>query len=377
MQVRRYYYNIYIYIYLLIMMTQEISAFQARFPLSAKKFSKKLLGKMFGSILVVIFWTISIGFFLFTLLPLLPSNPFFHASYEEILFLAVILWIILTLLYAMYLRTYIRRYFYDANENFITIKKGVFAPSEIHVQYQKIQDVYVDQDILDRIFGIYDVHLASATSTSSIEAHIDGVDTNTANALRDYLLSKISGHSVSANMVTAVPERTIPADVSSDAFPIEARYYAVVLLRGVITTGVLSAAIVFAIFKTWNLSAFVVVALALYVVTIVVQAIRLSTFRFVFTQDHLMMRTGFLATTEKHVPYQTVQDVILNQDFFDRLFGTCSVIIENATAIAVSRRGRARFSGIMIPGQTLERGKKLIEIINSITSKNKSFVVGL
>ncbi|MEI7478082.1 MAG: hypothetical protein WCJ81_06425 [bacterium] len=53
--------------------------------------------------------------------------------------------------YAVYIKTYIKRYYYAGEDYFITIKKGVFTTAEIHVQWGKIQDVYVDQDIVDRI----------------------------------------------------------------------------------------------------------------------------------------------------------------------------------------------------------------------------------
>ena len=93
--------------------------------------------------------------------------------------------ILVAVLYGLYISAYIRRYYYDASEQFLTIQKGVFAPTEIHVPYGKIQDVYVDQDVLDRIMGLYDVHIASATATSGIEAHIDGVDTRVAENLKN------------------------------------------------------------------------------------------------------------------------------------------------------------------------------------------------
>jgi putative membrane protein len=99
---------------------------------------------------------------------------------------------------AWYIKTYIHRYYYDCNDQFVTIKKGVFAPTEIHVQYQKIQDVYVDQDLLDRFMGIYDVHIASATVTSGIEAHIDGVDQPVAESIKNFMLAKIQGGNIPA-----------------------------------------------------------------------------------------------------------------------------------------------------------------------------------
>ena len=39
--------------------------------------------------------------------------------------------------------------------------------------------------------GLYDVHLSSATATSGMEAHIDGVDKHAAEGLKSFLLGKI------------------------------------------------------------------------------------------------------------------------------------------------------------------------------------------
>jgi putative membrane protein len=82
-------------------------------------------------------------------------------------------------------------YFYDLNENFIVIKKGVFTPKEINVPYERVQDIYVDQDIFDRLFGLYDVHISSATISSGMAAHIDGVEKIAADGLKDFLLKTV------------------------------------------------------------------------------------------------------------------------------------------------------------------------------------------
>lgn len=50
----------------------------------------------------------------------------------------------------------------------------------------------VDQDLLDRIFGLYDVHLSSATISSGFEAHIDGVEKPAADGLRQLLLKAVN-----------------------------------------------------------------------------------------------------------------------------------------------------------------------------------------
>ena len=91
-----------------------------------------------------------------------------------------------------YQRWYFQVYFYDLTDDFIIIKKRVFTPIEITIPYERVQDVYVDQDLIDRIMGLYDVHLSSATISSGIEAHIDGVEKEASDGLRKIILEKVS-----------------------------------------------------------------------------------------------------------------------------------------------------------------------------------------
>lgn len=110
--------------------------------------------------------------------------------------LAIVGWFIVILgfivfLTYLYQRWYFAVYYYDLGENYIVIKKGPITPHEITIPYERVQDVYVDQDIWDRIFGIYDVHLSSATASSGMEAHIDGVGRAAADGLRENLLSTV------------------------------------------------------------------------------------------------------------------------------------------------------------------------------------------
>ena len=65
------------------------------------------------------------------------------------------------------------------------------GPHEIRLPYSKIQNVYVDRDLLDVVFGLYDVHLATADSASNLYAHVDGLNEENAIKLRDMLLKKI------------------------------------------------------------------------------------------------------------------------------------------------------------------------------------------
>lgn len=77
-------------------------------------------------------------------------------------------------------------------ENYIVIQKDFITPRQITVPYARIQDICVDQDLLDRIFGLYDVHLSSAAESFEIEAHIDGVQREIAVELKRLILEKVT-----------------------------------------------------------------------------------------------------------------------------------------------------------------------------------------
>ena len=85
-------------------------------------------------------------------------------------------------------------YFYDFVKNTLVIRKGVFSSAEISLPIKKLQDVYVDQDVLDRVFGLYDIHVSSATIASGWLAHIDGINKTNADKIKKILIEKIHNH---------------------------------------------------------------------------------------------------------------------------------------------------------------------------------------
>jgi putative membrane protein len=164
----------------------EISMSKTReqFPLSTKKVLKKTLATTL--ILIVLFaaWivlAVVIGI----------SSSEYAASIGLITFGAFILIVLIMLAIYLYQKWYFAVYFYDLTDDFIVIKKGPITPSEITIPYERVQDVYVDQDLLDRFFGLYDVHLSSATISSGMAAHIDGVEKTAADGLRGVLLQTV------------------------------------------------------------------------------------------------------------------------------------------------------------------------------------------
>lgn len=87
---------------------------------------------------------------------------------------------------------YFITYFYDVDNKNIIIRKGVIAKREIILPFSRITDVNVEQDFLDVVFGLYDIHISSPTAESGKFAHIDGLNKKSAIRIRNILIDKIN-----------------------------------------------------------------------------------------------------------------------------------------------------------------------------------------
>ena len=164
-----------------------------KYPLSILKIHKKVIQSQFLTVFALIFIVPSIAFFLFSRDT--TSTGYFNilmhfiSSWDMQAFLVLVVIYVLASYISQY--WYFKTYFYDFTPEHIIIRKGTITRNEVTISYDKIQDIYISQDTLDRLFGLYDVHLSSATFTSSQLAHIDGVSKASAEGLKAELLSKI------------------------------------------------------------------------------------------------------------------------------------------------------------------------------------------
>ena len=157
-----------------------------QYPLDSKKPIKKTLAGVFGTAILVIF----IGIFI--LVSFIDEQVKLSSlNFPGIFYLFIALLLVLFIVKYVYEIYYLKYYFYDATKTELIIRKGVFSRNEITLPFNRIQDIYVDQDILDRIFGLYDVHVSSATMASALLSHIDGVNKTNAEELKKFLLKKV------------------------------------------------------------------------------------------------------------------------------------------------------------------------------------------
>ncbi|MEM3556187.1 MAG: PH domain-containing protein [Candidatus Micrarchaeia archaeon] len=161
--------------------------------LSRKKIIKKTLK---GTIVLAIAFILAILTFLFypSLIRETISSVFIL---EETVILALLIMICVAVIIINFLYHYVyyKTYYYDIKNDMLVIRKGVFTPREISIPFSRIQDVYVDRDLLDLILGLYDVHVSSATLQSGVDAHIDGVSAENATLLKEIILEKVKKES--------------------------------------------------------------------------------------------------------------------------------------------------------------------------------------
>lgn len=367
------------------------SNFQINNPLNPRKFWKKFFEEAVSISLLSIFLSLII-FVVYVL-----SNTESNSSNSLVIVgitIYLTMFISLMILEAFYIKAYIKYYFYDTDSDFITIKKGVFSPTEIHVQYQKIQDVYVDQDIIDRVMGLYDVHIASATVNSGIEAHIDGVDAETAERLKNTFLQKIKERSnnhqsmemnksstISNEQTTNKSETfSLNEEVSVNTYPISSNwiiarmlgslmwsfFYTLLAYYVLFSTGEESSVSVASKFQIQGLTLITpLIFFVLFIFKNVYTFFWKKTFSFQFTPEYIYLKSGIISRQEKHVPYNTIQDVTVEQGVVDRILGISNVKITNASQQTQTGQGGFLFNGILIPGQPLDKAQKIADILKN------------
>lgn len=104
---------------------------------------------------------------------------------------------------------YFVTYFYDIDNKNIIIRKGVIAKREIILPFSRITDVNVEQDFMDVLFGLYDIHISSPTAESGKFAHIDGLNKKSAIKIRNILVDKINSVGFIDSAESAQKQRSV------------------------------------------------------------------------------------------------------------------------------------------------------------------------
>ncbi|MFN3910362.1 MAG: PH domain-containing protein [Candidatus Anstonellaceae archaeon] len=148
------------------------------YPIEKNKIIKNTLATLFSllstlGLSAILFWAI------------------FISIIKAFLAIFLVLFGLTILLVYFYFYLHYKRYYYELDREFLVIKEGVITYGETTIPYYRIQDVYVDQDPLDQLFGLYDLHVATASGQSNINAHIDGLSYENAQIIKSEILKRL------------------------------------------------------------------------------------------------------------------------------------------------------------------------------------------
>jgi uncharacterized membrane protein YdbT with pleckstrin-like domain len=87
-------------------------------------------------------------------------------------------------------------FFYNFGERNIEIREGVISRRTNIIHYEKIHNIFIDQDILDRVLGIYNVHFETTGDSPAIFTRIGGLSHSNADRLVVFLKSKVDEYSI-------------------------------------------------------------------------------------------------------------------------------------------------------------------------------------
>jgi|GEM_PF-404625 len=219
-----------------------------------------------------------------------------------------------------YQTAYYKGYFYDLTDDGLVISKGVFSTWKAVIPLAKVQDVYLDQDLLDRIFGLYDLHLSTATETSGREAHIDGLPHESALKIRDLVLSELGVNK------EKLESAGIEIEISQ-----RARSY--VLLTG------LSGGIVFVFFLIQLIIEYppaILLAPLAIGATVAWSYLDFTALRYELRENGVYIKRGYFIPSESFFLFRNIQDVDEKQNLFERMFGISTLVVKTMTSASAA-----------------------------------------
>ncbi len=316
-------------------------------PLSKKKIIKKSLPSSIGYFFISLF--IGGGV---VLVSLADTGNNLSAFLNGLLALLIfdLIFIGLTVLY-QYL--YFKFYYYDFQVDTAEIKKGVISMATGHVRYSKIQNIFVDQDLLDRIFGLYDVHYETAGEHSGFYSHVDGLNKDNSDKLVAFLKERVlqketqppavptSTTSTDAEKTTALPLENGLAMINRSAMPLEKRIVPVMIWTR--STGMIVALLYLTFAVLFNedgepvmsesLTFLFAVGVPLLSIigNYIYAKIWYKNYNFSFDQKQGLIEEKVISSNQKYIYYNRIQNINVTQSVLDRFFKLYRVTIETAS----------------------------------------------
>jgi len=347
-------------------------------PLSKKKVIKKSMPNFIAIAILGIFISV------FTLIICVGIN----FSAIATLFIILIIWLLLIIFFAIptyiYQYYYWKLYYYNFEENSAEIKKGVIKQATGIVNYARIQNIYVDQDLFDRIYGLYDIHYETAGETSRFYSHVDGLEKENADKLLEFIKNKAHGMPIdnAANNINQVNIQNLDEDDKYKNIVYTRNNLNVskkIVYKGIISN-LLSLILPFLIFffiilgrvedENLKIDWFPYLVIFYFFITpafsIIYSILWYKNFEFKFDSKIGFIKTKVLSQKMTYIYYDRIQNINMSQSFIDRILGIYTVTVETAgerSNIVVHQNYNYMFSGMTVPGLNKENAEGLKDFL--------------
>lgn len=348
-------------------------------PLSKKKIIKKTINS--GGMLPILILLV-----LFPFVSFLGSSLDFHIGGKAAFYVFLFFFIpslLILVISVIYQWLYYKYYYYNFEQDSAEIMKGVVSRSTGHVRYGKIQNIYVDQDFLDRVFGLYDVHYETAGEFSGIYSHVDGLVKENADKLTAFLNDRVQNKdsqketSVDSGANNKIQENITDENdqriFTRENIPVEKKIifantvvmtivYSIMLFIGV---GYLSDLLVKFIGDSLMTLTFIGIIPITFVGVLIYELIWFKNFYFKFDKSGGVITEKVLSVSNTHVYFNRVQNIDVSQSTLERILGLYEVTMETAS------EGTAG-NAITITGLKKENAETLRDFLLDKTKKYQS-----
>ena len=286
-------------------------------------------------------------------------------------------------------------FFLDEQQQEFVINKGIFSKTQLTVQLDKIQQVNIDQNLLQKLIGIYGLKIDTAGADGQ-EVSIKAIDEKLANSLREHLLSRNTHNSTistSENKMQAPNEIPflrvslgtlfkvgLTSNYGSSIALLLAFLYplfhnakellnAFELDKGQVEHAVES---LFTFFSLGILIA--IILLVILTINIIRTLVKYFDFHISKHKHSLLLSAGLLAKKNTLLSPSKVQITSYRQNYFQKKMNLLNMNLKQASSGNVQNEKQMQSANLEIPGcNPMERDELLKMILGEVPKAGKSF----
>lgn len=287
-------------------------------------------------------------------------------------------------------------FFLDDGKQEFVIQKGIFNRTQLTIQLEKIQQVNINQSLLQKIIGIYSLHVDTA-GTESKEVAIKAIDEQSAYHLKDRLLNRRTATLIDS-AIEAQEEQPAPTPIlkisASTLFKVGLTSHygrSIALLIGFGYALFHNAKELLRAFDTDNgqvenviekgatlfsVGLLIIIVLFVLLATNIIRTfIKFFDFQISKHRHSLLISSGLFSRNNTLLSPNKVQITTYSQNYFQKKFNLINLNLKQAHADKAVNQKEQRKSNLEVPGcSEVEKDELLKMILGQVPPKGQIFI---